>query len=245
MLPRFLVPALDAGESIVSLPEDEAHHLHRVLRLQVGDDVIVFDGRGTDFTARVASVGRRAATVQLVRALPPSPAPAVALTLVQAVLKPDAMDAVVRDCAMVGVDAIQPVVSRRTAVKASMVLKGGPRWERVALAAAKQSGRSTLPAIAAPVALEAWLRRAHDAPVFLLLEPSAALPGIVRVRQLAQRAPPLRASLLVGPEGGWTADERDLAIAEGCIPLSLGRLTLRAEAVPLAAAAALLAVWDA
>src|SRR5262245_30999358 len=97
---RFFAPALDPGDETVALPRDEAEHLLRVLRLGVGDAVTVFDGRGHEFLAKVASATRRDVTVQLVSRLEPATEPTVALTLAQAVLKGEKMDDVVRDAVM-------------------------------------------------------------------------------------------------------------------------------------------------
>src|SRR5581483_1531674 len=104
---RFFAPALDPGDDTVLLPRDEAEHLTRVLRLGVGDTVAVFDGRGHEFLARVASAIRRDVRVQLLSRVDTPPEPSVALTLVQAVLKGEKMDDVVRDAVMLGVSAIQ------------------------------------------------------------------------------------------------------------------------------------------
>lgn|SRR5688572_19664987 len=244
MLPRFLVPDLDAGRADVALPRDEAHHLSRVLRMKAGDEIAVFDGRGLEYRARVASIARDAVTVSLQDPLPPVPSPAVRLTLVQAILKTDAMDEAVRDATMIGVESIQPVLSERTTVKASLAGRSAERWRRVALASTKQCGRSRLPTVHEVTSFEEWVGRGDSDSAFILLEPSAAVPDTVRIRDLARAAAPARATLVVGPEGGWTPEERDRAIRAGCRPLSLGRLTLRADAVPLAAAATLLAIWE-
>lgn len=243
MRPRFLVPNLDPASRVVTLPPGEAHHLRRVLRLDTGDEIAVFDGKGTEFTARVASIERDTVTVVVVERVVATPVPGVALTLVQSVLKGEAMDDVVRDCTMVGVRAIRPVVSERTTVKASTLPKALERWRRIALASAKQCGRATLPEIHEPQAFAAWLQQPREGDTFVLVEPSVAA-GAVKARGLAARPVPDHATLVVGPEGGWTADERARAVQASCTPLSLGALTLRADAVPLAAAALLLALWD-
>ena len=93
------------------------------------------------------------------------------------------------------------------------------------------------------VGFDEWLERAPAQPAFILVEPSV-MGAPLTVRQLASRPVPAEATLAVGPEGGWTEGERDRAVSAGCSPLSLGRMTLRAAAVSLAAAAALLAIWD-
>lgn len=243
MIPRFLVPDLHEDRPDTVLPPGEAHHLVRVLRLGAGDEVAVFDGRGLELRGRVASVSRRGVTVRLIARAEPV-TPPVALTLVQSVLRGGAMDDVVRDATMVGVEAIQPIVSRNSAVRTALVSKALERWRRIALASTKQCGRSTLPGIRPPMAFDEWLRTEHPAGAFLLVEPARRGSGVLTIRDLAGRPTPRAASLVVGPEGGWTPAEHALALEAGCLPLTLGRLTLRAAAVPLAAAAALLAVWE-
>jgi 16S rRNA (uracil1498-N3)-methyltransferase len=242
MTPRFYTPDLQPAEGTVWLPPDEAHHLVKVLRLGQGEIVGVFDGRGCEWRARVVSAGRNGVQVSLLDPVVRQ-APVADLTLVQAVLKGPAMDEVIRDCTMVGVAGIQPVLTSRTTVKTATMDAAPDRWRRVALAAAKQCGAARLPQIGGVMRFDDWLERPTTQPAFILLEPSVSVAPVT-VRQLAARAVPVRATLVVGPEGGWTEEERDRAIARGCSPLSLGRLTLRADAVPLAAAAALLAVWD-
>jgi 16S rRNA (uracil1498-N3)-methyltransferase len=243
MRPRFLVPDLDPARPEAVLPPEEGHHLRRVLRLTVGDDIAVFDGRGTELVARVASIAGDTVIVTLLERASPASMPRVALTLVQSVLKAAAMDDVVRDCTMVGVHTIQPVVSERTTVKAVTLPKAIERWGRIALASAKQCGRSTLPQIRDPAAYADWLRSNGEGETFILLEPSAETPAL-KVRDLLHRPVPQAASLLVGPEGGWTSAECRLALEKGCTALSLGPLTLRADAVALAASAILLSIWD-
>lgn len=243
MVPRFFVPDLDPRQSEAVLPEAEAHHLHRVMRLGIDDEIIVFDGRGIGFTARVRSIERGVVTVRLGDALDAAPVAEVTLTLVQAILKGDAMEGVVRDCTMVGIHSLQPMATERTSVKLSALPKAVERWRRVALASAKQCGRLHLPDIHEVTSVDEWMRRPQPDHAFLLVEPSAIVEGTISVRELARRPVPASATLVVGPEGGWTPRERDLALASGCTPLTLGRLTLRADAVALAASAALLAIW--
>jgi 16S rRNA (uracil1498-N3)-methyltransferase len=242
MAARFYVPDLDPATALVRLPADEAHHLAKVLRLGVGETVAVFDGRGNEWLARVDSAARSAVEVSLLEPIL-RPQPAVALTVVQAVLKGEPMDDVIRDCTMVGVAAIQPILTARTAVKTTAMTAAPARWRRVALASAKQCGASRLPDIEDVVSFEEWIRRPPPGTAFILVEPSVAVAART-VRQLASQPAPSKVSLLVGPEGGWTGEERDRAIEAGYAALSLGPMTLRAATVPLAAAAILLAIWD-
>jgi 16S rRNA (uracil1498-N3)-methyltransferase len=240
---RFFAPSLDAGDETVTLPREEAEHLTRVLRLGTGDMVAVFDGRGHEFAARVTSAVRRDVRVQILSRIEPVAESPVALTLAQAVLKGDRMDDVIRDAVMLGVAAIQPIVTKRSETTVAALLKGArvERWRRVALASAKQSRRAVLPEIRMPLMLETAL----DEPASLrlmLVEPAASAD--VEPISVLQRAPvPGDATLYVGPEGGWAAEEWTSAAAHGARLVALGPRTLRADAVPIAAISVLQFVW--
>ena len=242
MLPRFYAPDLDPESGSARLSPDEAHHLTRVLRLAAGDIVTVFDGRGIEWRARIAGASRESATLTL---LDPVAArvPSVAITLVQAIIKGEGMEDVIRDSTMIGIAAIQPVISDRTTVKRRALAPAYERWRRIALSSAKQCGTARLPAIFEPVEFKEWLSTPLQPDSYLLIEPGAMQGHVTTVHQLAMAAAPPSALLLVGPEGGWTEPERDAAIGAGATPLSLGPLTLRANAVALAAGAALIGIW--
>src|SRR5499427_6135206 len=173
---RFFTPALDAGDETVMLPREEAEHLTRVLRLGVGDDVLVFDGRGHEWRARVVSALRRDVRVQLVSRVEPAAEPAVHLTLAQAVLKGEKMDDIVRDAVMLGVAAVQTLVTSRAETTVAALSHGSrlDRWRRVALASVKQSRRAVLPEIRRPLTLEHVLEEPASALRLMLVEPSAA-----------------------------------------------------------------------
>src|SRR3954468_21019443 len=242
---RFFAPALDPGDETVLLPRDEGEHLTRVLRLGVGDTVAVFDGRGHEFLARVASVLRRDVRVEILSRVEPAAESAVALTLAQAVLKGDKMDDVVRDAVMLGVAAIQPVVTRRSETTVAALLKGArlERWRRGALASVKQPPRAGLPEIRLPLTLEVALAEPAGGLRMMLVEPTAGAP--VEPMSALQRAPaPSDATVFVGPEGGWAAEECAAAMAHGVRLMSLGPRTLRADAVPVAAISVLQFLWN-
>ena len=241
---RFYAPALDVGDESVALPRSEAEHLTRVLRLGVGDEVAVFDGRGHEFLARIVSALRREVRVQLLSRLQPAVEPAVALTLAQAVLKGDKMDDVVRDAVMLGVAAIQPLVTMRTEVTVAALAKGGrlDRWRRVALASVKQSRRAVLPEVRTPLTLESYLDEPAPALRLMFVEPAAA-DHAEPLSALKSAHPPGDAAVLIGPEGGWVDAEPEAARARGARLVTLGGRTLRADAVPVAAISVLQFLW--
>ena len=233
------------GDDAVALPREEAEHLTRVLRLGVGDTVAVFDGRGHEFLARVSSALRRDVRVQIVSRLDPAAEPGVALTLAQAVLKGDKMDEVIRDAVMLGVAAIQPIVTRRSETTVAALLKGArlERWRRVALASVKQSRRAVLPEIRMPLTLDVALGEPAAALRLMLVEPGANAE-VEALSALRQTPAPSDAVVFVGPEGGWAAEECAAAAAHGVRLMSLGSRTLRADAVPVAAISVLNFLWE-
>ena len=241
-LPRFFAPDLSTDREFF-LPADEAHHLTRVLRLRTGDEVAAFDGRGREYRARIESAARdRVLLRTLGPVVPPAP-PRVAVTLVQAVLKGRSMDDVVRDATMMGVASIVPILTEHIDVKPAVVMREGTveRWERIALASVKQCRRATVPAIAPPRTFSDALGTL-TAPVKVLLAEPLLDVHTRTFRDVFAGDVPDRVEVMIGPEGGWSAAEVAAATSAGCVPVSLGTLTIRAEAMPLAALSAILAL---
>lgn len=241
---RFFAPALDPGDETVLLPKDEAEHLTRVLRLGMGDTVAIFDGRGHEWLARVVAAGRRDVRVQLLSRVEPVAEAAVSLTLVQAVLKTEKMDDVVRDAVMLGVAAIQPIVTKRTEVTVAALGRAGrvDRWKRVALASVKQSRRAVVPDIRGPLTFGNWLEEPLPDDVLMLVEPGASAEA-ESLSSVRKQKTPSDAAIVVGPEGGWTEGEWLAARERGVKLVTLGHRTLRADAVPVAAISVLQFLW--
>jgi 16S rRNA (uracil1498-N3)-methyltransferase len=240
MLPRFLA-AIDSASGTARLSGEEARHLSQVLRLGAGDEVAVFDGEGREFRARVEEVARDGALVRLVEEHVAAPEPSVRVTLAQAALKGEKMDDVVRDATMMGVAAIEPVVTDHTVAH----LKEGrapERWRRIAVASAKQCRRAVVPRIGEGVRLVEWIARDPSALRVMLVEPSASVEGHPASALQGER--PATATILIGPEGGWSAGEIGSAVAAGYLPITLGRRTLRADATPLVALGVLQYLWS-
>jgi 16S rRNA (uracil1498-N3)-methyltransferase len=243
---RFYAPDAHAPGDLVELPDEEAQHLTRVLRLSVGAAIRVFNGRGAEFVATVDVAGKHEVRVRLGEPATPAREARVAITLVQAVLKGDKMDDVVRDAVMLGVAAIEPVITTRSETSRAALERSRrrERWTRIAQAAAKQCGRAVVPAIGEPRAFSdippALGSLSLPAPALMLVEPAASAEAVAFGD--LDLAPPHEATLIVGPEGGWTADEVALG-ATCCRLVSLGGRTLRADAMALVAVSAAYAVW--
>ena len=235
---RVLTPGLPASGGGFELPTGPAALVARVLRLVAGDELVLFDGGGQEATASIAEI--RGSTVRVIAAAPvvvnrESP---LRLTLVQGVSRGERMDLVMQKATELGVARLVPVMTERSVVKldAAQAAKRLQHWQGVVAAACEQSGRAWLPEILPPQPLLKWLAQpaAEDESRFLLHPGSTT-----RARDL----PALRsATLLIGPEGGLSPQEREAALQSGFQDLSLGPRILRTETAALAALAALQAV---
>jgi 16S rRNA (uracil1498-N3)-methyltransferase len=229
----------------VTLADDEAAHLIRVLRLRPGEVVRAFDGHGREFEAIVDHAARRVARLRIGDAIQAAPERRVRVTLAQAVLKTDKMDDVIRDATMLGVAAIHPILTARAEATSTTATRRRDRWERVAVSSTKQCGRAVIPALLAPCTFEelitAGVMRSPRAAAFMFVEPGAA-NGALSLQDVAAEAPDT-ATVIVGPEGGWTQDE--VAIGRRtCQLVTLRGPTLRADAMPIVALSALFARWS-
>lgn len=239
MLPRFFVPAGLAPGATVELPAEAAHHAVRVLRLGEGDEVVLFDGQGGEWRARLVRAGP-AMKAALVAFADEDRAAPLEVTLVQGLPAADKMDWIVQKATELGVAAIQPVAARRSVVKLSgeRMARRGQHWQQVAVAACEQCGRNRVPAVAALLDLPQYLGlAARENESRWLLAPA----GGCRLRELPRPVGPV--TLLVGPEGGFEEGELLAAQAAGFQPLSLGPRVMRTETAGAAALAAMMALW--
>jgi 16S rRNA (uracil1498-N3)-methyltransferase len=211
---RLYVPgALQPGRSF-ALPSQQAHHAARVLRLQAGDAVTLFNGDGAEYAGIISRAARDRVTIEVTgRAAVDREAP-LAVTLAQVISSGDRMDYTLQKAVELGAAAIQPLTSSRSVVK--LDAERGERrlahWRTVVQAACEQSGRNRVPPVAPVAALGEWLERpagARGDALALLLSPRAAVP----LRDLAR--PGAGIVLLAGPEGGFTGEEERMAARAG------------------------------
>lgn len=236
--PRIFCPPPLAASTRIDLPAGAAHHVLRVLRLQPGQALTLFDGEGGEYGAAIARVGARVAVdVGVYRDIErESP---LAVTLVQGLAAADRMDYVVQKAVEIGAAAIAPVAAARSVARleGARAARKVEHWRQVAIAACEQSGRNRLPMVHAPCPVSTWLRAPSTAALRLLLAPDAE-------SSLADLPRPAGAvELLVGPEGGFTAAESAAACATGFRAVRLGPRTLRTETAGPAALAAMHALW--
>mgnify|MGYP003441069530 CR=1 FL=1 len=224
---------LQAGAEVV-LPEDVATHLLRVLRLQVGDACVLFNGDGHDYDARIAGIGKREARAEIAAARLVDNESPLRITLLQGIARGEKMDWILQKATELGVARILPVTSERSEVKldAQRADKRLAHWRGIVVAACEQSGRATLPDVTAPQALAqaAGLREGRG----FILDPFAQA-SLSSVRDASLR----ECTIAIGPEGGWSPRDREQLVAAGYEGLRLGPRVLRTETAGIAAIAAL------
>ena len=209
------------------LTGDEARHAAQVLRLRRGDSVTVFDGRGRSAKAEIADVSKSELRLVLGETkIRPALSPEICLA--QAVPKGKTMDLIVQKAVELGVNSIQPLITRHTVVQVDGedASKKAAKWQRVALEACKQCGQDLLPEVAPPTDFATWIGQANaDLKIVASL-----FPGARPLREILREAPvPRKVVLLVGPEGDFSPQEGADALAAGFLPATLGSIVLRAE----------------
>jgi len=236
-VPRFYVDSpLRAGGSC-TLPEDSAHHAIHVMRLREGDEAVLFNGRGGEYAARVASIQRLRIALDVLQHRAIERESPLQVALVQGVSSGDRMDYTVRKAVELGVAAIHPVLAQRSVArpKAERADSRRAHWQKVAISACEQCGRNRIPAVQSLVSVEAYLRQPQEG-FKLLLSPRSEL-------EFSKSIPSTKAFILAaGPEAGFDADEEAAFAAAGFTPLKLGPRVLRTETAALAALAALSAL---
>ena len=229
---RFFAPpsAFNFGKRTVLLTAEEARHLREVLRLKAGDAVQVFDGAGREFRAVVSQARREFAELEIRDEIePPKPDSPLKLTLAAALLKGEKFDLVVQKGTELGVNRFIPLVTRHADIKLrdeADALKRVTRWQRIALEAAKQCGRSIVPEVETPASFATLISEETNC---LMFSERGGQPLNTDLRLKSVVA-------IVGSEGGWSDEELNEAGTNNVPIVTLGGRVLRAETAAIAAA---------
>jgi 16S rRNA (uracil1498-N3)-methyltransferase len=229
---RFHAPPAAFTDQTVTLAADEARHLREVLRLKAGDEVYVFDGVGREFRCTVVKTMRDTAELRVEAEVEPAkPESQLQLNLCVALLKGEKFDLVVQKATELGVQHVTPLVTRYADIHlrdGADAAKRVTRWQRIALEAAKQSGRAFVPQISAPVMFEAL--EAEGVVVMFSERGGESLEAVSAVNTI---------TALVGSEGGWSDEELESARARDFHVITLGGRVLRAETAAITVTALL------
>jgi 16S rRNA (uracil1498-N3)-methyltransferase len=244
--PRFYLPPPLPSVATIELPPAAAHHASRVLRLRIGDAVHVFDGEGREMRGVIREISARRVQLGELESCAVERESPLHIVLAQAMSSSEKMDWVVQKATELGAAEIQPLQTKRSVTRLSgeRAERRTEHWHGVAIAACEQCGRNVLPRVLAPLEFSAWVAQMRatpthfDAPgskLILLPQGATALHALPR--------PQGSVTLLIGPEGGFTVDEEQVAQHAGFIPVSLGARILRTETAAMAGIAALQTLW--
>ena len=236
--PRFYLDQPLAPGARLSLPPGPARHAARALRLAVDDTIILFNGRGGEFAARIERINKDEVAVSVTEFAAVERESRLRVMLAQGISSGERMDYTLQKAVELGVAAIQPIAARRSVVKLTgeRADRRVAHWQGVVASACEQCGRNQVPVVAPPLPLAHWLGQRPGGRL-LFLSPLAE----ARLADLQQ--PERQDWLVAGPEGGFEADEIAALHTTGAIPVRLGPRVLRTETAALAALAAMQTLW--
>lgn len=234
-LPRFFVAA-PLALGLHDLPEAQAHYLSRVLRLNVGAKVQLFDGSGQEYRGELTGVTKKTVQVSLQECLEGLPESSLPIHLGQGLSRGERMDWAIQKATELGVAEITPLFTERCEVRLNdeRAQKRLEHWQHIAISACEQCGRSKVPVIHPPQSVKDW-QTDVKADLKLLLHPVA--------QPLTEHATPSTLAFLIGPEGGLTEDEVTQASQSGFQPARLGPRVLRTETAPVVALSVAQQLW--
>jgi 16S rRNA (uracil1498-N3)-methyltransferase len=231
----FVEQALHAPAEI-TLTDAEAHYLSRVLRVKAGFEVILFNGQGGEYRARVVAVGKKDLRLEILSHATIERESHLPVTLAQGIAKPEHMDIIVQKAVELGVQRVVPVITEYTQhFDPKRCDKRQQHWRKIMLNACMQCGRNRIPTLSEPVGLQDWLSQKTDGS-HLVLAPGAK-------QALTELRAPDTVTLLVGAEGGFSGSEMAEITTAGYVAVGLGARILRAETAALGALAAVQIVW--
>ena len=217
------------------LPDAPAHYIGRVLRLAPGAAVQLFDGSGQEYRGELVEVGKKQVSVELREQLAGMAESGLRIHLGQGLSRGERMDWAIQKATELGVAELTPIVSERCEVRLNdeRADKRLAHWRQIAISACEQCGRSIVPTIHAPMALQDWV--SLDAELKLVLHPVAD--------PLASHQRPDSLAFLIGPEGGLSDGEINQARNAGFLPARLGPRVLRTETAPVVALSVAQQLW--
>jgi 16S rRNA (uracil1498-N3)-methyltransferase len=221
----------------IELDDDSGHYVRTVLRLKQDDMIVLFNDTGGEYTCELSEVSRKSVRIAVKSWSDRSVESPLHVTLGLGISRGDRMDLSVQKAVELGANKITPIMTERCVVqlKGEKKLQRLQHWQKIVQHATEQSGRTVLPELAEIAALQNWVSQQHGLKLFL--DPYAE----TSVMQLQPGN--MQVTMLTGPEGGFTDQERSIAKAAGFIPVRLGSRILRTETAAIAALAAVQMLW--
>lgn len=226
---RFFVDIGNIRKDSIDIIGEDVTHISKVLRLRIGEHIILCDGQGMDYYVSIEDMDKHSVKTRILNKEPSKTEPNINVVLYQGIPKSTKMDVIIQKCTELGVSTIVPVINARSVVKLSDEKdekKKVERWQRIALEAAKQSHRGKIPKVEMPLVYEEALRKAAEMDLSLIpyeLEKNNKLKDMIRGKIIHD------IGVFIGPEGGYEDAEIVAAIESGIVPVTLGPRILRTE----------------
>lgn len=237
----FTEPENISGNTAVIL--EDAAHITKVLRMAVGDEILIFDGGGSEYTARLTALGTDRCEAEIISSEVSRQEPSVRVTIYQGLPKTGKMESIIQKSVELGAYSIVPVAMDRCVSR----LDGGKkeqeklkRWNKVAVEAAKQCGRGILPKVEPPLSFTEAVERLRETEVAIMPYEELGHMGVSSLKNVLQSSDAAEIGVIIGPEGGFSDKEAELASAGGISLVGLGKRILRTETVSCAVLAAIM-----
>jgi len=236
-IPRIFTSQTISPSSTLELTEASSHYLTKVLRMQLGRELILFNGKGGEYTAEIIAIQKKVTAVKIIEFQADNRQSPLQLELAIGVSRGERMDWVLQKATELGATKITPLLTMRTEVKLAgeRADKKMEHWQQIIISACEQSQRNILPELAQPIAINEWIMQCDAELKFVLHHrDNQGLPKNTTCNQVA---------LLIGPEGGLDENEISLAQNNNFSPLTLGQRVLRTETAPVAAISIVQFLW--
>jgi len=226
---RFYVGQIDNSKSHLEITGEQSHYVTRVLRLQAGDQMILFDGSGPEWKAKINDTKRNRLLLELEEKTTPDRESPINLILIQSISRSQRMDLVMQKSTELGVTRIVPVFSTNTVVKIKedKIEKKLNHWRNILISASEQSGRTKIPDLMSPIQLETKCLEQHKSDLSIFYDTTG--------NDSLGANNPKHITLVIGPEGGFTENEKQMAVDAGYMVMQSGPRLLRTETAPIMA----------
>ena len=245
-IPRIFTKLSLSCDSSLVLDGSAARHLSSALRMKVGQEITLFNGRGGEYAAALTEVSKNKVSVKVLKHRDIDRESGLKVHLAIGVSRGERMDLIVQKATELGATEITPLFTERTEVKLSgeRLAKKARHWQQIAISACEQCQRNSVPTINSPIPLEQWLAGSDNTdPENNVVDELKLVLHHRTEKRLSEHQRVINICLLVGPEGGFNEREIAAAITKGFQPLALGPRVLRTETAPLAAISIMQSLW--
>ncbi len=224
---RLFLPPEDITSKQITIKGEQARYISSVLRLKSGELLAIFDGLGHRYVCKIINTYKKEVLAEIIKEEPYSAESPISIILAQGMPKGDKMDFIVQKATELGVKTIIPVITERSQVRRSEKVK---RWRKIALSASQQSGREKIPDITEPVSLKDFLADYSQGIFFSEEEKASRIKTVLKEFKDSTTIP-----ILIGPEGGFSKTEANMALKRGFTAGFLGPRILRTETAAITA----------